>query len=243
MVLQVHAFAEEMNKCRRMCALQSRALADAGFAVLQIDLLGCGDSSGGFGDASWDAWSDDIVHAAGWLARQHDAPLLLWGVRAGCLLLSAAGARLGRPTAALFWQPVVSGKVALQQFLRLRVASGLLDGESRGVGEQLRQDLAAGRSVDVAGYLLSAALANGLEAALLLPWAGLQRCSAFEVSLRDNAVPSPALASTLARWQASAVDCDAQTLHGPAFWQSTEIEVAPALIAATVAAAQRGAVA
>ena len=47
-VLHLHAFAEEMNKSRRMVALQARALAEAGFAVLQIDLHGCGDSGGDF---------------------------------------------------------------------------------------------------------------------------------------------------------------------------------------------------
>src|SRR5687768_8838655 len=53
LVVYVHPFAEEMNKSRRMAALQARALAASGHAVLQIDLLGCGDSSGDFGDASW----------------------------------------------------------------------------------------------------------------------------------------------------------------------------------------------
>ena len=50
-ILYIHPFAEEMNKSRRMAALQARALAKAGYAVLQLDLLGCGDSSGDFGDA------------------------------------------------------------------------------------------------------------------------------------------------------------------------------------------------
>ena len=44
-VVYVHPFTEEMNKSRRMAALQSRALAGAGFSVLQIDLAGCGDLS------------------------------------------------------------------------------------------------------------------------------------------------------------------------------------------------------
>ena len=50
-VVYVHPFGEEMNKSRRMATLQARALAQAGFSVLQVDLLGCGDSSGDFGDA------------------------------------------------------------------------------------------------------------------------------------------------------------------------------------------------
>jgi len=51
-VLYGHPFAEEMNKSRRMAGLQARALARAGYDVLQIDLRGCGGSSGDFGDAS-----------------------------------------------------------------------------------------------------------------------------------------------------------------------------------------------
>jgi alpha/beta superfamily hydrolase len=53
LILCIHPFAEEMNKSRRMAALQSRALAEAGYTVLQIDLHGCGDSAGDFGEASW----------------------------------------------------------------------------------------------------------------------------------------------------------------------------------------------
>lgn len=74
LVAYVHPFAEEMNKSRRMAALQAKALAAHGYAVLQLDLLGCGDSSGDFGDASWQAWVDDVVLACQWLRRQGDAP-------------------------------------------------------------------------------------------------------------------------------------------------------------------------
>ena len=35
-VLYVHPFAEEMNKSRRMVALQSRMLAEKGFAVMHV---------------------------------------------------------------------------------------------------------------------------------------------------------------------------------------------------------------
>ena len=52
-IVYAHPFGEEMNKARRMAALQSRRLAAAGYAVLQIDLFGCGDSSGDFADARW----------------------------------------------------------------------------------------------------------------------------------------------------------------------------------------------
>ena len=51
-VLYGHPFAEEMSKSRRRAGLQARALARAGYDALQIDLPGCGGSSGDFGDAS-----------------------------------------------------------------------------------------------------------------------------------------------------------------------------------------------
>jgi len=45
-VLYVHPFAEEMNKSRRKAGLQARVLARVGYDALQIDLRGCGGSSG-----------------------------------------------------------------------------------------------------------------------------------------------------------------------------------------------------
>ncbi|MEP6965262.1 MAG: hydrolase 2, exosortase A system-associated, partial [Polaromonas sp.] len=119
-----------MNKSRRMAALQARALAGAGFDVLQIDLLGCGDSSGDFGDATWQSWVSDVVQACHWLQNRSDmhdagstpAQLWLWGLRAGCLLAVEAARQLKRPCNFLFWQPPASGKTLLQQFLRLKVA-------------------------------------------------------------------------------------------------------------------------
>ena len=60
-LLYVHPFGEEMNKSRRMVALQCRALAENGFLVLQMDLRGCGDSSDEFVDASWQDWIEDVL--------------------------------------------------------------------------------------------------------------------------------------------------------------------------------------
>src|SRR5438046_9873063 len=88
-VVYVHPFAEEMNKSRRVAALQSRAFAQAGFEVLQVDLLGCGDSSGDFGDATWNDWVRDVIEASRWM-RQRAHPLWFWGLRAGCLLATEA---------------------------------------------------------------------------------------------------------------------------------------------------------
>ena len=247
LVVYIHPFAEEMNKARRMAALQTRALAGAGYAVLQIDLLGCGDSSGDFGDASWHNWVSDVVQACQWLRGRGNsidpaasqAPLWLWGLRASCLLAVEAARQLNAPCNFLFWQPPATGKPLLQQFLRLKVAADMLGGQTKGAMEAMRQQLAGGASVEIAGYMLSPSLASGLEQAVLVPPASqgqAQRLEWFELSTRENTSLSPVSAPNIAQWQQSGFSASSHMVQGPAFWQTTEIEEAPRLIAATTAA-------
>lgn len=252
LVVQAHAFAEEMNKSRRMAAMQSRALAAAGFAVLQLDLLGCGDSAGDFGDATWAQWVADVVHGCCWLRHRHagsaahgePAPLWLWGQRAGALLATQAAQQLAEPCHLLLWHPATSGKMVLQQFLRLKAAADLAGGQAKAEMQRMRAEIAAGRSIEVAGYTLHPALCGGLEqASLQPPAAGTGRIEWIEVSPQDDATLSPAATSHAERFASAGWAVRTQIVKGPAFWQTTEIEDAPALLQATVAALNDGAAA
>jgi exosortase A-associated hydrolase 2 len=235
-LLYLHPFAEEMNKARRMAALQARLLAQNGYAVLQLDLHGCGDSSGDFGDATWESWLLDVHAAHSWLRTHCAAPLWLWGLRSGCLLAAEAVRRLDVTANFLFWQPVVSGKQYLQQFLRLKVAGEMMSGESKGVMEALKAQLAAGQSVEIAGYALSAGMARGLESAELSPATQPGRVCWLEVSARPEATLAPASQKRIEQWQAAGCAVDSAVLPAPTFWQTAEIEEAPALLDATLAA-------
>jgi exosortase A-associated hydrolase 2 len=235
-VVHVHPFAEEMNKSRRMAALQARALAAVGFSVLQFDLLGCGDSAGDFGDATWSRWLDDVLWAVGLLRRRVGGtpPLWLWGHRVGALLAAQAATLLmHRESLAahlFFWQPVASGRAALQQFLRLKAAAQMLDGGGKGVTEGLKRDLAAGHSVEVAGYRIHPELAQGLEAATLEPPQVAARLVWLELASGvAEASLLPATRAVLPQWQAAGWQVDALALPGPAFWQTVEIEEAATL--------------
>ncbi|WP_235579260.1 hydrolase 2, exosortase A system-associated [Pseudorhodoferax sp. Leaf274] len=249
MVLQAAPFAEELNKTRRMAALQARALAAAGHAVLQIDLLGCGDSSGDFGDARWPLWIQDLLLAHRWLAgtlAAHGAlPLWIWGIRAGCLLAADAARALDQPCHLLFWQPsFADGTMQLQQFLRLRLAADMLAapddaGRARGAMDALRRQLAAGETLQVAGYALHPDLAAGLQASRLVPppAGGTARQLVWmEVGSAAQAALSPFGKRTLSLWQQAGWQVEGLVAQGPAFWQSAEIKEAPALLEATVAA-------
>ncbi|MGI4849783.1 MAG: serine aminopeptidase domain-containing protein [Janthinobacterium lividum] len=126
-LVMVHTFAEEMNRSRRMCAMQARALADAGIAVLVVDLYGCGDSSGDFGDARWQIWLDDLLLAKRWLEQRCGVVAGYLGLRLGALLALNAAADASTPVGPLvLWQPVLRGATYLTQFLRLRQAAQLL---------------------------------------------------------------------------------------------------------------------
>lgn len=106
----IHPFAEEMNKSRRMIAQQSKAFSENGFAVLQIDLCGCGDSSGEFNEARWEVWKQDIFHAINWIKHQTAAPINLWGLRLGGLLaLDLASEAEESFQHIVLWNPIISG--------------------------------------------------------------------------------------------------------------------------------------
>lgn len=236
-LIHLHAFAEEMNKSRRMTALAARRLAQHGYAVLQIDLHGCGDSDGDFGDATWAGWRQDIRAAHAWLRQRSAAPLWLWGLRAGSLLAAEVAASLDESVGLLLWQPVISGKQHLQQFLRLKVAGEMMSGDSKGVMAALKQTLADGTAVEIAGYTLAPDLAHGLDAAELAPPArpGLHaRIVWIELSSRPDPALAPAFVKCIERWEAAGWKIESAVVPGPTFWQTVEIEEVPALLGATL---------
>ena len=241
--LYIHPFAEEMNKSRRMAALQARALARQGYAVLQMDLYGCGDSAGDFADARWDIWLDDIARALAWLERQSGCAAGLWGLRLGALL--ALDMAQARPLPGLLlWQPVTNGSQFLTQFLRLKVASEMLaegggdsgdKGSKSGGTAALRLTLAAGQPLEIAGYTLDAALGLAIDARAaekFTPPACPVRW--FEIAPESSRPLSPAAARVAAALAAGGAGVTTHVVAGPQFWATQEIAECPALLDATV---------
>jgi uncharacterized protein len=237
-IVYAHPFAEEMNKSRRMAALQARALASAGFMVCLLDLRGCGDSSGEFGEASWGDWVRDVTDTSRWALERGMGPLYLWGLRAGCLIAAEAARELDEVAGLILWQPTPSGKAVLQQFLRLKLATELHAAGATGVVDAMRARLGRGESVEVAGYELAPTLAAGLEKASLDPVGGKLPVAWIEVTNRAEAELLPASKAAAERWRQAGHRVDTTVVSGPSFWNSLEIEEAPALLDATVAAAE-----
>lgn len=238
-MLYVHPFLEEMNKSRRPVAICARALARAGFEVSMFDLHGCGDSDGELRDAAWSMWLAEVRHAIDAIRARTALPLWVWGLRAGALLATAAANASGHSPHLLYWQPVASGKQHLRQFLRLGSAGDLVRAQPSGQEPRTRtQDaLEQGRSVEIAGYELSPALAEGLANARLSVDAGYPgRICWFDIVAPNAPAMSPASARVIEAWRAAGIDVRADTVSGDAFWQTQEIVENPELVQRTVQA-------
>lgn len=244
-VVHVHAFAEEMNKSRRMVALQSRQFAQAGYAVLRMDLAGCGDSAGDFGQATWADWIEDVRRAVDWVAAETGHQPWLWGHRLGSLLCMdvVAAAAMASPKL-LFWQPAPVGRTLLQQFRRLHIAGAFLRStggaakEGRADGSRTAAAGAGGEPEVIAGYTLHAQLASGIEAATLRAGATPTTSAWLEVTSRTPTELLPLTRRHVEEWRAAGHEVFAEAVAGPAFWQTQEIELAPALLRASVLAVQ-----
>ena len=231
-ILYVHPFAEELNRSRHMAALQARRFAALGYAVLQIDLFGCGDSCGDFNAARWELWKRDLGTARAWLAERSPGPLHVWGLRLGGLL--ALDYAAANPVdGVILWQPFLNGRTCINQFLRQRLAAA--EPTQAATTSALRTELLARGLLEVEGYELAAPLAQAIDACdagnLVLP--------ACPVHWFASGTPAPLrLAARAARlqqqWAGSGATLHFHALEGVPFWTG-EFPECPALLDATSA--------
>lgn len=242
-VLYFAPMAEEMNRCRWQAASLGRALAARGYACLILDPYGSGESTGRVIDATWQIWRDDAKQALGWLVQRHPGvPATLWGMRLGALLAADLAAQpdgpaMGAVQHLLLWQPVLDGAMFLNQYLRLRLASQLVQSGEAETTKSLRARLDAGEVLEVAGYPLTGVLATGMAAVQMasLSWPAQVRVDWLEIVPKpEQALALPAR-KLLDRLTAEGRSVQAQTVACPPIWQTYEREPAPALEAATLA--------
>ena len=230
-LLLLPPFAEEANKTRRLCMEIARACAAAGWAVLLGDLAATGDSEGDFGAIGWSDWVDDVSAFAVRLREVSSGPFVVLGLRLGALL-AAAALDAGLKADGLFLLcPVTNGKQTLTQFLRLGAAADLGADEAARIDTRpLRAKLVAGENIEIAGYSLSPALANGIEACQIGAGSALPTHLAWlELVAADPPAATPAVDMLATRLRDSGRSLDLQLMTGPAFWQTQEIEHLPEL--------------
>lgn len=260
--LLVSPFAEEMNRARRMWTLLALELATQGVSVLIPDLHGTGESDGDFADARWEHWLEDLAAVRRQAIADGASRVVLVGLRLGALLaldfarrqpgarqaLAPAagedsvggGAAHRRPAGELerlvLWQPVLSGQQFMNQFLRLKLAAGLRDtGAPKLTTAALRERLAAGEALEIAGYELAPQLLAAIDALELESLAAgeLPPIEWLEVSTGEPPALAPASARLVQRLRDSGRSVQARAVPGEPFWALQEITVAPSLVSAT----------
>lgn len=229
-------FAEELNKSRRMIALQARRFAAMGYGVLVVDYYGTGDSEGDFGNATWRIWQQDIEAMVAWLTQQGAERISLWGLRFGALMAMRSVLlfqdKLDR---IILWQPVIRGDQMMTQFLRLRLAADMIGAGNKVTVSDLRGRLTAGHSVEVAGYALSPGLVEGIDA---LKLQDLGICESppiewLEVVGSEEQSLGPASQKVLDAWCGQGMQVNTRTVVGEPFWVTPEITCLPSLLERT----------
>ncbi|HEB97818.1 MAG TPA: hydrolase 2, exosortase A system-associated [Sedimenticola thiotaurini] len=232
-VLFVPPFGEEMNRTRPMVAMQARRLASRGIGCLMVDYRGTGDSTGEFREAEWGHWMADMIAATGWIRKQGSRLVALWGLRLGALMAAelchAGEIDVGR---LIFWQPVVDGRQMMTQFLRIRIAAQMDRGEKQESTAQIRDRLAAGELLEIAGYELNGRLSEAIESRKMhsLRPPGSVRVDWIESKPVGGEGLSRPSEKVVSAWRENGVEVVDQTFDGPPFWQLHEREMAPDII-------------
>jgi exosortase A-associated hydrolase 2 len=220
-LLFIHGFGHELFNARPVAAYVWRRLATEGIGVLSIDLPGCGDSDGDFGDATWEKWLSSVEAAHGWLAEQSDRPLNIGGLRIGAALALESAESIGWKRLVLL-QPVLSGEEMMTQFLRLRVAfSGLRDvPAARETTQDLRERIAKGEKLEIAGYFLAPELAVSIDAINLSSRrpTGDSPIYWVETATGSNSV---AVQDTVAAWRKAGVGVTLSHVDVKPYWVHT----------------------
>lgn len=233
-------FAEEMNKSRRMIALQARAFAGLGLPVIVVDLFGTGDSEGDFSQATVDIWRNDFDTIIRYVQEQGYTHLTLWGLRFGALLLMDL--LRDRPDIAgveniIFWQPVLQGEMMMTQFLRLRLAADMMSSAEKVTTKDMRQLLAEGNELEVAGYTLSPDLVFAIDGLSMKTWQPEKNYNMFWFDVVSNSNrPAPVVNQQVQDTLTLAgMHVNADKVVGDPFWSTAEISTIPELIDKTSA--------
>lgn len=217
-VIFVPPFAEEMNCSRRMVTCLAERLNRQGIGLLVFDLYGTGESQGDFLDARWDIWLDDLARMGQWLQAQGSTKINLLGLRLGALLsLSCIEKKMIKVNKVILWNPLLDGKMAINQFLRLRVMASLTSGSDRQTTAMLRECFTQDKAVEVAGYELHPNLILAMDQQSVCLRADMPSVHWLEVVSDTNRLPA-AVSKTKEHWRATAGQFVFEAVEGHPFW-------------------------
>jgi len=218
-ILLLPSIFEELNLSRAIVAKQALFLAKQGYSVFALDYLGTGDSEKEIEQVNAAIWRENIICVAQWLKSLGIENITLWGLRFGGLLALRELQTINQILPVkdlLLWKPVTKGKQFMTQFLRLKQANSMMQGEQK---VNWRERIMSGVNVEVAGYEISSDLLASIDnlevsKSLNLP------CPVTWFELASASI-TPAVNIQTKEWdqQFLKIVC----FEGSAFWQIPEI--------------------
>lgn len=235
-ILYLPPFAEEMNRCRSHVVALARKLAASGTRTLILDHYGTGESEGRLEDADWDIWLEDAQAAAEYLYGLSENPMTVWGIRTGALLAAELADRSPHLFNRQFlWQPTLDGKLFINQYLRLRMASQIISNAERENTDEIRKRLASGEIIEVAGYPLTARLAEQVSSRKLSNFTSIMKKPVIwiEMTGQSGLGLAPASKKLIETSRIQGAHIEAEAIACPMIWQLHERADAPALAIAS----------
>jgi len=153
-----HPLAEEKLWAHRAQVNLARKLAHEGYAVLRFDFYGEGDSAGEFEQSTVETRLEDVQGAIECLKKidLEIREVSLFGLRFGGMIAAITAERLNGISSLILWEPVLEGSRYIQEMLRTQLAVQLAAwGEIRKDRVALANDLLAGETANIDGYLLA----------------------------------------------------------------------------------------
>ncbi|MFA3790721.1 hypothetical protein AB6T38_06360 [Aliiglaciecola sp. SL4] len=218
-VLLLPSIFEELNLSRAIITKQALFLAKQGYCVFALDYLGTGDSEKDIEHVSASIWRDNIITVAQWLKSKDIDSIDLWGVRFGGLMALTSLASIETILSIkhiLLWKPVMKGKQFMTQFLRLKQANSMMQGEQK---VNWRERILSGTNVEVAGYEITTDLLASIDD-IEVSKSLVLTCPLTWFELATEAI-TPAVSIQTKNWdpQLLKIAC----FEGSAFWQIPEI--------------------
>ncbi len=196
-VLLIGALGLERTHAYLVWVQWARSLAQAGYHVFRFDFGGIGESTGEFSNQTLASWQADAVGVYSHVKQAFPRmPLLLHGLRGGCLIASHLFAEnLG--DALLLWEPPPSGEAMAMEILRRKLAADYAEntGGERKTRDDYIASMESGSLVEVEGYLWSKELWRSAKAyPLLMPPENEKR--PYRIVHMDGRDPARALSKT-----------------------------------------------